>query len=92
MLRLFSTSPTATAFLIEEFTPNNLTQPGGRSKPREEARAALIAIRQLGRRDARWRLEAMNSNTSSNHPKAKRDERASRKRKVRSTGWSTTPH
>lgn len=31
----------------------------GRSKPREKARAALIAVRKLGKREARWRLEAM---------------------------------
>lgn len=31
---------------------------GGRSKPRDKHRAALIAIRRLGKREARWRLEA----------------------------------
>jgi hypothetical protein len=38
MLRLFSTSPTATAFLIEEFTPNNLTQPP------EDLQAAIVKM------------------------------------------------
>ncbi|MDE2489316.1 MAG: helix-turn-helix domain-containing protein [Elusimicrobia bacterium] len=32
---------------------------GGRSKPRAAARAALVAVRALGRREAHWRLEAM---------------------------------
>lgn len=31
---------------------------GGRSKPRDKNRAALIAVRRLGKREARWRLEA----------------------------------
>jgi DNA-binding transcriptional regulator YiaG len=31
---------------------------GGRSKPRDKARAALIAVRKLGKREAQWRLEA----------------------------------
>lgn len=38
------------------------TWEGGRSKPRAEARAALVGIRKLGRREARWRLEAMGAN------------------------------
>lgn len=33
----------------------------GRSRPRDKARAALIAVRKLGKREARWRLEAMGS-------------------------------
>ncbi len=32
---------------------------GGRSKPREKARAALIAVRRLGKREVRWRIGAM---------------------------------
>lgn len=32
---------------------------GGRSKPRERNRAAIIAVRKLGKREARWRLEAL---------------------------------
>jgi DNA-binding transcriptional regulator YiaG len=36
-----------------------VTWEGGKSKPREEARKALIAVRKLGKRDARWRLETM---------------------------------
>ncbi|MDE2489533.1 MAG: helix-turn-helix domain-containing protein [Elusimicrobia bacterium] len=32
---------------------------GGRSKPRAAARAALVAVRELGRREALWRLEAL---------------------------------
>ncbi|MDE2491084.1 MAG: helix-turn-helix domain-containing protein [Elusimicrobia bacterium] len=32
---------------------------GGRSKPRAEARGALVAVRALGKREARWRLEAL---------------------------------
>ncbi|MBI2384684.1 MAG: hypothetical protein HYV14_01600 [Elusimicrobia bacterium] len=35
---------------------------GGRSKPRDKARAALIAVRKLGKREVRWRLEAMTPN------------------------------
>lgn len=31
---------------------------GGRSKPRDKNRAALIAVRRLGKREARWQLEA----------------------------------
>lgn len=31
---------------------------GGRSKPRDKNRAALIAVRRLGKREARWRLGA----------------------------------
>ena len=57
---------------------------GGRSKPREEARKALIAVRKLGKRDARWRLEAMNSSGSGHHPAPKRARRSPRKRKVSS--------
>lgn len=34
----------------------------GRSKPRADAKAALVALRGLGKREARWRLEALNSN------------------------------
>ena len=33
-----------------------------RSKPRAQARAALVAVRKLGKREARWRLEALSSN------------------------------
>lgn len=39
-----------------------MTWEGGRSKPRAEARAALIAVRKLGKREVRWRLEALNGN------------------------------
>lgn len=41
-----------------------MTWEGGKSKPRDEARAAIIAIRGLGKRQARWRLAAMNSRRS----------------------------
>lgn len=34
----------------------------GRSRPRDKARGALIAIRRLGKREARWRLEALSPN------------------------------
>ena len=45
---------------------------GGRSKPRDAARKALIAVRKLGKREARWRLETMSSNGNANHrPAAK---------------------
>jgi DNA-binding transcriptional regulator YiaG len=37
---------------------------GGRSKPRDKNRAALIAVRRLGKREARWRLEALNANAA----------------------------
>lgn len=43
---------------------------GGRSKPRDKARAALIAIRKLGKREARWRLEALSANVSQARPRA----------------------
>lgn len=35
---------------------------GGRAKPREKNRAAIIAVRKLGKREARWRLEALAAN------------------------------
>lgn len=35
---------------------------GGHSKPRADAKAALVALRGLGKREARWRLEALSSN------------------------------
>jgi hypothetical protein len=35
------------------------TWEGGHSKPGDQARAALVAIRKIGKRDARWRLETM---------------------------------
>jgi DNA-binding transcriptional regulator YiaG len=57
---------------------------GGHSKPREEARKALIAMRKLGKREARWRLEALSGNSGGHHPAAKRAERSSRKRKAAS--------
>jgi DNA-binding transcriptional regulator YiaG len=44
---------------------------GGRSKPREDARRALIAVRRLGRRDARWRLEALKAEGSGHRPAPK---------------------
>ena len=56
---------------------------GGRSKPREEARKALIAVRKLGKRDARWRLEAM-STSAGHQPAPKRAKRSSAKRKAAS--------
>lgn len=45
---------------------------GGRSKPREKNRAAVIAIRKLGKREARWRLEALgNGRHSENKPRGR---------------------
>lgn len=35
---------------------------GGHSRPRDKARAALIALRRLGKREAQWRLEALGGN------------------------------
>ncbi|MDE2425924.1 MAG: helix-turn-helix domain-containing protein [Elusimicrobia bacterium] len=35
------------------------TWEGGQSRPGEQARAALVAIRKLGKREARWRLETL---------------------------------
>jgi DNA-binding transcriptional regulator YiaG len=35
------------------------TWEGGQSKPGDQARAALVAIRRIGKRDARWRLETL---------------------------------
>jgi len=58
-----------------------MTWEGGRSKPREEARAALVAIRQLGKRDARWRLEAMSTNINGHHPAPKHTVQPLRKRR-----------
>lgn len=43
---------------------------GGRSKPRDKNRAALIAVRSLGKREARWRLEALSANGSQARPRA----------------------
>jgi len=57
-----------------------LTWEGGRSKPRAEARAALIAVRKLGKREARWRLEAMNGN--GHRPGAPKSKKASSRRKT----------
>ncbi|MEW5884708.1 MAG: hypothetical protein AB1725_10850 [Armatimonadota bacterium] len=42
---------------------------GGRSKPRDKARATLIAIRKLGKREAQWRLEALSVNDSQARPR-----------------------
>jgi DNA-binding transcriptional regulator YiaG len=55
---------------------------GGKSKPREEARAALIAVRQLGKREARWRLETLSANGNGHSAVLKRAKRPSRKRKA----------
>jgi DNA-binding transcriptional regulator YiaG len=55
---------------------------GGRSKPREEARKALIAVRKLGKRDARWRLEAMTPKSSGHQAVAKRSKTQRRKPKT----------
>ena len=57
---------------------------GGHSKPREEARKALIAVRKLGKREARWRLEALGANGGGHHAEPKRVKRSPRKRKVAS--------
>lgn len=59
-----------------------MTWEGGRSKPREEARAALVAIRQLGKRDARWRLEALNSNGNAHHAAPRHTKRSPRRRRT----------
>lgn len=55
---------------------------GGRSKPREDARKALIAVRRLGRRDARWRLEALSADGNGHHATAKRTKATRRKRRA----------
>jgi DNA-binding transcriptional regulator YiaG len=55
---------------------------GGKSKPREEARAALIAVRQFGKREARWRLEALSSNGNGHSAAPKRAEKPAHKRKA----------
>lgn len=38
------------------------TWEGGRSKPGDQARTALVAIRKVGKREARWRLETLGMN------------------------------
>ena len=55
---------------------------GGHSKPREEARKALIAVRKLGKREARWRLEALGTASKGHHPARKRPKRSPRKNKT----------
>jgi DNA-binding transcriptional regulator YiaG len=55
---------------------------GGRSKPREEARKALIAVRKLGKRDARWRLEAMTTKGGGHQAVPKRSKTQRRKPKT----------
>ncbi|MFH2203110.1 MAG: hypothetical protein ABIJ96_08360 [Elusimicrobiota bacterium] len=46
---------------------------GGKTKPRETAKAALVAIRRLGKREARERLEVLNrSNGCHRAPAAKK--------------------
>ena len=57
---------------------------GGHSKPREEARKALIAVRKLGKREARWRLEALGNAGKGHHPAKKRAQRSPRKSKTAS--------
>ena len=57
---------------------------GGHSMPREEARNALIAVRKLGKREARWRLEALGANGGGYHAEPERVKRSPRKRKVAS--------
>lgn len=55
---------------------------GGKAKPREEARAALVAVRQLGRREARWRIDALSHNGNGHSAASNRAERSGRKRKA----------
>jgi DNA-binding transcriptional regulator YiaG len=57
---------------------------GGHAKPREDARKALIAVRKLGKREARWRLEALGANGGGHHAEPKRVKRSPRKRKAAS--------
>jgi DNA-binding transcriptional regulator YiaG len=38
------------------------TWEGGHSKPGDQARAALVAVRKIGKREARWRLETLGMN------------------------------
>lgn len=54
---------------------------GGHSKPRDKARAALIAVRRLGKRDAQWRLEALGAN--GHKPKPEESAAAARGRTAR---------
>jgi DNA-binding transcriptional regulator YiaG len=55
---------------------------GGRSKPRAAAKAALVAIRKLGKREARHRLAAL-SGSNGNGKAPARGHRKARKRTVR---------
>ncbi|NNN05529.1 MAG: helix-turn-helix domain-containing protein [Elusimicrobia bacterium] len=42
-----------------------ITWESGKSKPREAAKAALVALRGLGRREARWRLKTLEGSAPS---------------------------
>jgi DNA-binding transcriptional regulator YiaG len=55
---------------------------GGHSKPREEARKALIAVRKLGKREARWRLDAMSTTGNGHQAGPKRVNHSTARRKT----------
>lgn len=47
-----------------------ITWESGKSKPREAAKAALVSLRSLGRREARWRLQTLEGGASARRARA----------------------
>lgn len=54
---------------------------GGKAKPRESARAALVAVRKLGKREARERLQVIGTASGSPKGRATRKKRRQTKRR-----------